>query len=75
MKQERLKAYTELEETTFVTRETTEPGDTLLDGTPKPPGVVTLYGPNNEQLKHDADDWYSEVSGGSKFRVPDANAS
>jgi hypothetical protein len=72
MKQERLTAFTEEEEETFVTRETTETGDALLDGTPKPVGVVTLYGPGNEVLVPDGDDWFKEQYGLSRFRVPDA---
>jgi hypothetical protein len=38
MRQEKLEAFTERDESTFATRETTEQGDTLLDGTPKPVG-------------------------------------
>ena len=73
MRQERLTAFTEEEEETFVTRETTEVGDALLDGTPKPVGVVTLYGPNNEVLVPDEDDWFKEEYGNARFRVPDAS--
>jgi hypothetical protein len=72
MRQERLTAFTVEDEETFVTRETTEAGDALLDGTPKPVGVVTLYGPDNEVLVPDEDDWFKEEYGVSKFRVPDA---
>jgi len=72
MRQERLKAFTELDEPTFATRETTERGDTLLDGTPKPEGVVILYGPSNELLERETGDWYREVNGLSKFRIPNA---
>ena len=45
MRQERLTAFTEQDEKTFATCEITEAGDTLLDGTPKPVGVITLYDP------------------------------
>lgn len=72
MRQERLKAFTVEEEETFATRETTESGDTLLDGTPKPEGVVTFYGPNNELLTPDGEDWFREQYGNARFRIPDA---
>ena len=72
MRQERLTAYTERNEVTFATRETTEKGDTLLDGTPKPEGVVTLYGPNNEVLTAEGGEWFHDKFGQSRFRIPDA---
>ena len=72
MRQERLKAFTEEDEETFATRETTEAGDTLLDGTPKPVGVVTLYGPNNELLVSESAEWFREEYGSARFRIPDA---
>jgi hypothetical protein len=74
MRQERLKAFTVESEETFVTRETTDTGDTLSDGTPKPIGVVSLYGPHNEVLVPDGDDWFKEEYGNARFRVPDANS-
>jgi hypothetical protein len=74
MRQERLTAFTETDEETFATRETTEAGDTLLDGTPKPEGVVTLYGPNNELLSAEGGEWFKEQYGLSRFRIPDAAA-
>ncbi len=72
MRQERLKAFTVENEETFATRETTEDGDTLLDGTPKPVGVVLLYGPNNELLTPDGGEWFREQYGNARFRIPDA---
>jgi hypothetical protein len=72
MRQERLKAFTEEDEKTFAVRETTEKGDTLLDGTPKPEGVVTWYGPNNELLAPESGEWFREQYGNARFRIPDA---
>ena len=72
MRQERLEAFTELDEKTYAIRETTERGDTLLDGTPKPEGLVMLYGPSNELLERETGEWYREVNGLAKFRIPDA---